>query len=80
MEVVVTREDFNRLEDGLSEVIGELARTAAELAGEGGLGAVASRRAVDAHAANAHVAEVMKDLGPLLTFGPSITLNKRISD
>ncbi|OBZ92060.1 antibiotic biosynthesis monooxygenase [Pararhizobium polonicum] len=36
--------------------------------------------AVDAHAANPHVAEVMKDLGPLLTFGPSITLNKRVSD
>jgi quinol monooxygenase YgiN len=36
--------------------------------------------AVDAHAANPHVAEVMKDLGPLLTFGPSITLNRRISN
>ena len=29
--------------------------------------------AMDAHAANPHVAEVMKELGPLLTFGPSIT-------
>lgn len=47
----MNREDFSRLEDGLSIVIGELARTAAELAEEGGLGAVASRRAVDAHAA-----------------------------
>ncbi|EJL49833.1 hypothetical protein PMI09_05364 [Rhizobium sp. CF122] len=36
--------------------------------------------AVDAHAANPHVAQVMKDLGPLLTFGPSITLSTRVSD
>lgn len=47
----MTREDFNRLEEGLSSVIEELARTAGELAEHGGLGAVASRRAVDAHAA-----------------------------
>lgn len=51
MEAAVTREDFNRLEEGLSIVIGELARTAAELSGEDGLGSVASRRAIDAHAA-----------------------------
>jgi hypothetical protein len=51
LEDAVNREDFNRLEDGLSIVIGELARTAAELSGEDGLGSVASRRAVDAHAA-----------------------------
>jgi quinol monooxygenase YgiN len=36
--------------------------------------------AVDAHAANPHIAEVMKELGPLLTFGPSITLSARVSD
>jgi hypothetical protein len=47
----VTREDFNRLEEGLADVIAELARTAAELSNEKGMGAVASRRAVDAHAA-----------------------------
>ena len=47
----MTREDFNRLEDGLSLVIDELARTAGELSEQDGLGAVASRRAVDAHAA-----------------------------
>src|SRR6476620_4998220 len=34
--------------------------------------------AVERHAANAHVAEVMKELGPLLTFGPSITLTTRV--
>lgn len=47
----MTREDFNRLEDGLSVVIDELARTAGELSGQDGMGSVASRRAVDAHAA-----------------------------
>lgn len=36
--------------------------------------------AVDAHAANPHVGQVMQELGPLLTFGPSITLNRRVSD
>ena len=36
--------------------------------------------AVDSHATNAHVAEVMQELGPLLTFGPSITLTTRTSD
>ena len=37
------------------------------------------RAVVDAHAKNAHVAEVMKELGPLLTFGPSLTLTSRAS-
>lgn len=36
--------------------------------------------AVDSHAAHPHVAEVMKELGPLLTSGPSITLTTRTSD
>jgi quinol monooxygenase YgiN len=36
--------------------------------------------AVDSHAADPHVAEVMKELGPLLVFGPSITLSTRASD
>jgi quinol monooxygenase YgiN len=36
--------------------------------------------AVDAHAGNAHVAEVMKELGPLLTFGPSLTFITRVSE
>jgi quinol monooxygenase YgiN len=36
--------------------------------------------AVDAHAGNPHVANLMKDLGPLLTFGPSLTFTTRISD
>jgi quinol monooxygenase YgiN len=36
--------------------------------------------AVDAHAGNALVAEVMKELGPLLTFGPSLTFTTRVSD
>jgi quinol monooxygenase YgiN len=36
--------------------------------------------AVDAHAGNAHVAEVMKELGPLLTFGPSLTFTTRVSN
>jgi quinol monooxygenase YgiN len=40
----------------------------------------ADQAAVDAHAGNAHVAEVMKELGPLLTFGPSLTLSTRVSD
>ena len=35
--------------------------------------------AVDAHASNAHVAKVMKALGPLLTFGPSLTFTTRVS-
>lgn len=36
--------------------------------------------AVDSHAAHPHVAAVMKELGPLLTFGPSIILTTRTSD
>ena len=36
--------------------------------------------AVDAHAGNAHVAEVMNELGPLLTFGPSLTFTTRVSN
>jgi quinol monooxygenase YgiN len=36
--------------------------------------------AVQSHAAHSHVAEVMKKLGPLLTFGPSITLTTRVSN
>jgi quinol monooxygenase YgiN len=36
--------------------------------------------AVDAHAGNPHVAKVMKELGPLLTFGPSLTFTTRVSD
>jgi quinol monooxygenase YgiN len=40
----------------------------------------ANQAAVDAHAGNAHVAEVMKELGPLLTFGPSLTFSTRVSD
>lgn len=36
--------------------------------------------AVDAHSNNPHVAEVMKNLGPLLTFGPSLTFSSRVSD
>jgi quinol monooxygenase YgiN len=39
-----------------------------------------NQAAMDAHANNPHVAEVMKDLGPLLVFGPSITLSTRVSD
>lgn len=40
----------------------------------------ASQAAVDAHAGNSHVADVMKELGPLLTFGPSLTFSTRVSD
>ena len=36
--------------------------------------------AVDAHADNPFVAEVMEELRPLLVFGPSITLSTRASD
>lgn len=36
--------------------------------------------AVDSHAAHPHVASVMKELAPLLTFGPSITLTTRASE
>lgn len=36
--------------------------------------------AVESHAAHPHVAEVMQELGPLLTFGPMITLTTRASD
>lgn len=40
----------------------------------------ASQEAVDAHANNVHVANVMKELGPLLTFGPALTITSRVSD
>ena len=40
----------------------------------------ASQAAVDSHASNAHVASVMAELGPLLTFGPSLTFTSRVSD
>ena len=40
----------------------------------------ANQAAVDAHAGNAHVADVMKELGPLLTSGPSLTFTTRVSD
>lgn len=36
--------------------------------------------AIDAHAGNDHVAEVMRELGPLLSFGPSLSFSKRISN
>jgi quinol monooxygenase YgiN len=39
-----------------------------------------NRAAVDSHASNAHVANVMKELAPLLTFGPSLTFTSRLSD
>lgn len=39
-----------------------------------------SQEAVDAHARNAHVAAVMKELGPLLTYGPALTLTSRVSN
>jgi len=40
----------------------------------------ANQAAVDAHAGNSHVADVMKELAPLLTFGPSLTFTTRVSD
>jgi quinol monooxygenase YgiN len=40
----------------------------------------ANRAAIESHAANAHVAHVMNELGPLLTFGPSLTFTSRVSD
>lgn len=40
----------------------------------------ANQAAINAHAGNAHVADVMKELGPLLTFGPSLTVSARVSD
>lgn len=40
----------------------------------------ANQAAVDAHAGNEHVAEVMKELRPLLICGPSLTLSARVSD
>lgn len=40
----------------------------------------ANQEAVDQHAGNEHVASVMKELAPLLTFGPFITLSTRVSD
>lgn len=39
-----------------------------------------NQAAMDAHANNPHVAKVMEELGPLLVFGPSITLSTRVSD
>lgn len=39
-----------------------------------------SQDAVTSHAENPHVAEVMLDLQPLLTFGPSVSLSTRVSD
>lgn len=39
-----------------------------------------NQAAVDAHAQSRHVAEVMKELGPLLTFGPSLTFTSRVSE
>jgi quinol monooxygenase YgiN len=39
----------------------------------------ASQDAMDAHANNDHVAEIMKDLHPLLVFGPHLTLSTRVS-
>jgi quinol monooxygenase YgiN len=40
----------------------------------------ANQAAVDAQAGSSHVADVMKELGPLLTFGPSLTFTTRVSD
>lgn len=40
----------------------------------------ANQAAVDAHAGNPHVADVMKELGPLLAFAPSLTFSRRVSD
>ncbi|EPY5345384.1 putative quinol monooxygenase [Klebsiella aerogenes] len=39
-----------------------------------------SQEAVTSHSANPHVADVMSELQPLLTFGPSISLSCRVSD
>ena len=39
-----------------------------------------NQAAVDAHAGNAHVADVMRELAPLLTFGPSLTFTRRVSE
>ncbi|HGM5489319.1 TPA: putative quinol monooxygenase [Serratia fonticola] len=39
-----------------------------------------NQEAVTSHAENPHVAEVMSELQPLLTFGPSISLITRVSD
>src|ERR1700754_4803306 len=39
-----------------------------------------NQQAVEAHAGNPHVAKVMEELGPLLVFGPSITLSTRVSE
>ncbi|EJM57326.1 hypothetical protein PMI29_04827 [Pseudomonas sp. GM49] len=39
-----------------------------------------NQQAVEDHAGNQHVASVMDELRPLLTFGPVITLNARVSD
>jgi quinol monooxygenase YgiN len=40
----------------------------------------ANQAAVDSHANSPHVAQVMKALGPLLSFGPSLTFTSRVSD
>ena len=39
-----------------------------------------SQAAIDAHAGNAHVAQVMKKLGPLLTLGPSFRFTNRVGN
>ena len=39
-----------------------------------------NQAAVNAHSGNSHVADVMKELAPLLTFGPSLTFSSRVSD
>jgi hypothetical protein len=38
------------------------------------------QRRENSHANNAHVAEVMKELGMLLSSGPSLTFTSRVSD
>ena len=40
----------------------------------------ANQAAVDSHAANAHVDNVMRALRPLLTYGPSLTFTTRLSE
>jgi len=39
-----------------------------------------NQQAVEKHAKDVHVAAVMEELGPLLTYGPSISLSGRVSD
>ncbi len=40
----------------------------------------ANQAAVASHAKNPHLAKVMKELGPLRTFGRSLTFTSRVSD